>query len=117
MRNKKKKQKQKRVTRAIVLFAKGSIERLVTRMAMGGASTAKIMRKTGLTESRVNYRLAKAKREGDYSVGFRQQWRNGNNPLFDQFMDDYQAVMEAEIDDRIEPNIEHPTPEVVKVEE
>lgn len=102
------------VARHLVRFERGSDERDAVHLAMAGICNKEIMRRTGLTDSQITYRLHKAKEQGQYDQGFRMSWRYGNSPLLDKFLSDVQGVMDLEIDRRVQIKIDHPTPLTVK---
>lgn len=116
MRKNKNKKRQRRV-RVLVTFNRrtDSRRRIAIKMAMADQPTWRIMEVTKLTQSQVTYALAKGRERGHYAHTFRQQWRMGTSPLYEQFMIDNDRVMDAEIDRNIEIVIEHPTPETVKI--
>lgn len=80
-----------------------------------GIGNREIMRRSGLTNCQITYRLAKAKRLLGRDHGFRVDWRNGNHPLLERIMKDYASIMVREIQTKLVPKIVHPTPKVVKV--
>ncbi len=82
-------------------------------MASAGQSNQSIVINTGLTTGQVNYRVKRDRvlmeRDKDPNFkGLRYEWRSGRSPLFRQFMEDYRAVLRADVRARLTPKLIHP---------
>lgn len=110
------KQPNKKLARHLWTYETES-QQLVLNMARIGMCTREIMRVTGYTECQVTYALHKAKVTAEMEQGFRMRWRWGNDPLAERILRDYSAIMVREIERKIVPRIQHPTPKTVKIKD
>lgn len=83
-------------------------------MGQFGIGNREIMRQSGLSDAQVTYRLSKAKKYLGRDHGFRTDWRNGNHPLLSRIMSDYGQILIKELERKVVPVLEHPTPKIVK---
>lgn len=110
------KRQNKKLARHLWTFESGD-QQLMLNMARIGLSTKEIMRVTGYSECQVVYALHKAKVSAEMEQGFRVRWRCGNDPLTERILRDYSAIMVREIERKIVPKIQHPTPQTVRIKD
>lgn len=104
-----------RRTRHKITFA-DSQDRSALLWGQIGIGNREIQRRSGMTDSQINYRLAKGKKGLGLEHGFRVEWRNGNHPLLEKIMKEYAHVMIKEIERKLVPQFAHPEPKVKVVE-
>ena len=81
-----------------------------------GLSNALIRDKTpALSDGQINYRLRVLKDSEGIDQSIRNRWKNGDDPMMWEILEERRALMLAELRQRIVPKLKHPTPETVKV--
>ena len=78
-----------------------------------GASTRQLMHYSGETKGQVLYRLRVLKNTLGLTVAVRQRWRDGQHPLFQRILRDYQSVLMADLERKVIPQLVRPTPKTV----
>lgn len=105
-------QKYKKLARRMVTFQDPQDQAIWLRGQLG-ASTQQLMLHSGETKNQVEYRLRLLKETLGLGVAVRQRWRNGQHPLFTRILRDYQAVLMADLKNKVIPQLARPTPETV----
>lgn len=88
----------------------------VVDLARLGLSTKEISRRTGFSEHQVHYRLHTHKEVAQLDQGLRQAWREGNNPIVDQILQDNQRIMQLDWERRFLHRVLIVSPKPIKVQ-
>lgn len=103
-------------TKRNILMAIEPFKRAVA-LARLGIGTREIARRTKLTECQITYRKGVYKQEMKFEHGLSTLWRNGENPILDEMLNDATKVMEYEFEREFLPQIVIPELKFSKIKE